>query len=148
MRLGQQKPPRGANKKVKRRGCGPGSGHGKTSCRGHKGQHARSGSKHYPWFEGGQMPLQRRVPKRGFHNVFKTEYQVVNLRDLARFPANSDVDAEGLRKAGVIKKRGVKVKLLGTGTIDRPLKIVVNACTQSAREGVEKAGGRVEILEG
>jgi large subunit ribosomal protein L15 len=148
MRLGQQKATPGANKKVKRRGCGPGSGHGKTSCRGHKGQHARSGSKHYAWFEGGQMPLQRRVPKRGFHNVFKTVYQVVNLRDLVRFPANSDVDAEGLRKAGVIKKRGMKIKLLGTGTIDRPLKITVNACTQTAREGVEKAGGRVEIVAG
>ncbi len=146
MRLGELKPAGGANKKNKRLGCGPGSGHGKTSCRGHKGQRARSGSKSYAWFEGGQMPLQRRIPKRGFHNIFKTIYQIVNLRDLARFPANTDVNAEGLRKAGLVKKRSVKIKLLGAGTIDRPLKIVVDACTQSAREGVEKAGGRIEII--
>lgn len=146
MRLGELKPAGGANKKNKRLGCGPGSGHGKTACRGHKGQKARSGSKSYAWFEGGQMPLQRRIPKRGFHNIFKTIYQIVNLRDLARFPANTDVNAEGLREAGLVKKRGVKIKLLGAGTIDRPLKIAVDACTQSAREGVEKAGGRIEII--
>jgi len=148
MRLGELKPAGGANKKNKRLGCGPGSGHGKTACRGHKGQKARSGSKHYAWFEGGQIPLQRRIPKRGFHNIFKTIYQIVNLRDLARFPANADVNAEGLRKEGLVKKRGVKIKLLGAGTIDRPLKIAVDACTKSAREGVEKAGGRIEIIGG
>ena len=93
------------------------------------------------------MPLQRRVPKRGFHNVFKTVYQIVNVEDLKRFPANSEVDAVSLREVGLIKKRNTKVKLLGRGVIDHPLKISVHACTKSAREHVEKAGGQIQIIE-
>jgi len=147
MKLGELKPAQGAKKKSKRVGCGVGSGHGKTSCRGQKGQRSRSGSKKHAWFEGGQMPLQRRVPKRGFHNHFKTIYQVVNIEDLKRFPANTDVDAGALMEAGLINKRRIHVKLLGGGEIDRPLKITVHACTKSAQERVEKAGGQIQIIE-
>lgn len=148
MKLGELTSPEGAKKKRKRIGCGPGSGHGKTCCRGHKGQKSRSGYKSHPWFEGGQMPLQRRVPKRGFHNRFKKVYQVVNIKDLSRFSADSQVDPTGLVEAGIVKKKHGKVKLLGDGTIDRALKISVHACTRSAREQVEKAGGRVELIKG
>jgi len=93
------------------------------------------------------MPLQRRVPKRGFHNPFKTIYQVVNIEDLKRFSANTEVDTKGLLESGLINKKNIKVKLLGGGDIDRPLKITVDACTKSARERVEKAGGSIQITE-
>ena len=146
MKLGELTPPQGARKKRKRIGCGPGSGHGKTACRGHKGQNARSGSKTHPWFEGGQMPLQRRVPKRGFHNLFKTLYEVVNVRDLTRFEKDAEVDPKHFREAGLVKTRHAKIKLLGMGEIDRPLKISVHACTKSARRRVEKAGGKIRII--
>lgn len=93
------------------------------------------------------MPLQRRVPKRGFHNIFKTVYQILNVDDLKRFPADAEVGAKELRDAGLVKKRDVKIKLLGRGEIDRPLKISVHACTKSARERVEKAGGQIQIIK-
>jgi large subunit ribosomal protein L15 len=93
------------------------------------------------------MPLQRRVPKRGFHNHFRTIYQIVNIKDLNRFPANTEVDAKTLREAGLVKKENVKIKLLGGGDIDRSLKISVHACAKSARELVEKAGGQIQIIE-
>jgi len=147
MRIGELKVAEGSRKKRKRIGCGAGSGHGKTACKGHKGQRARSGHKAYPWFEGGQMPLQRRVPKRGFHNRFRKIYQVVNVRDLARFPADAGVDENSLREAGLINKKGIPVKLLGDGTIDRALKISVHACTKRAKELVEKAGGEIQIVK-
>jgi large subunit ribosomal protein L15 len=147
MKLGELKPAVGARKKRKRIGCGPGSGHGKTACRGHKGQLSRSGSKSYAWFEGGQMPLQRRIPKRGFHNIFKKVYQVVNIKDLLRFDANAEVDARSLRDAGLARKKSVKIKLLGNGEIDRPLKVTVHACTKTARERVEKAGGQIQLIK-
>jgi large subunit ribosomal protein L15 len=147
MKLVELQPAAGAKKKRKRIGCGPGSGHGKTACRGHKGQRSRSGSKIYAWFEGGQMPLQRRVPKRGFHNPFRTVYQIVNVDKLKRFSANSEVNVKSLEEAGLVNNDKVKVKLLGGGEIDRPLKISVHACTKSARERVEKAGGQVEIIK-
>jgi len=146
MKLEELKPAEGAVKKRKRIGCGPGSGHGKTACKGHKGQSARSGVKTYAWFEGGQMPLQRRVPKRGFHNLFKTVYDVVNVKDLSRFEAGAEVSPATLRDAGLIKRNDGKVKLLGDGDIDRGLKISVHACTKSARERVEKAGGQITLL--
>lgn len=148
MKLGDLSAPEGAKKTRKRIGCGPGSGHGKTCCRGHKGQKSRSGHKSHPWFEGGQMPLQRRIPKRGFHNLFKKVYQVVNIKDLTRFSADAEVDPKGLVEVGLVKKERVKIKLLGDGKIDRPLKISVHACTKSARERVEKAGGQVELIKG
>lgn len=147
MKLGELKPTEGAHKKRKRIGCGPGSGHGKTACKGHKGQRSRSGSKIHPWFEGGQMPLQRRVPKRGFHNLFKRIYQVVNVKDLDRFAADSEVTVTSLREVGLIKRINGKVKLLGAGAIDRPLKVTVNACTKSARALVEKAGGQIQVTD-
>lgn len=146
MRLDDLGPAEGAKKKRKRIGCGEGSGHGKTSCRGHKGQKSRSGSGKRPWFEGGQMPLQRRVPKRGFYNRFRTIYQIVNVKDLERFPADANVDVKGLLNIGLINKKGLRVKLLGAGGIDRPLKIEVHACTKKAKELVEKAGGEVRII--
>ncbi len=148
MKLGELKISEGARKKKKRVGCGPGSGHGKTCCRGHKGQNSRSGSRSHPWFEGGQMPLQRRVPKRGFHNRFKKVYQIINIKDLDRFSKDTQVDPRGLVVAGLVKTERVKIKLLGVGQIDRPLKISVHACTKSAREQVEKAGGEVRLLKG
>lgn len=147
MKLGELKPAEGAHKERKRIGCGPGSGRGKTAGKGHKGQNARSGRKTYAWFEGGQMPLQRRTPKRGFHNLFKTEYQVVNVQDLARFKADTEVNGQTLVEAGLIKKADGKVKLLGNGDIDRALKVAVNACSKSARERVEKAGGQITVLD-
>lgn len=143
MRLDELKPATGAKKNRKRIGCGPGSGHGKTACKGHKGQRARSGTKSYPWFEGGQMPIQRRLPKRGFTNIFKTAYQVVNVKNLDRFPADAEVDAQALYKAGLIRKKGQPVKLLGSGEIDRALKVTVDKCSKAARELIEKAGGQV-----
>lgn len=147
MKLGELKTPQGSHKKKKRIGCGTGSGHGKTACRGHKGQKSRSGVSIPSWFEGGQMPLQRRVPKRGFTNIFKKVYQVINLKDLSRFPANSEVDPKGLLETRLVRKGDVKIKLLGDGEIDRALKISVHACTKSARERVEKAGGQVNIIK-
>jgi large subunit ribosomal protein L15 len=146
MRLGELGPAEGAKKKKKRIACGEGSGHGKTACRGHKGQGSRSGSKTPPWFEGGQMPLQRRVPKRGFHNPFRKIYQIINVKDLERFPADASVDVKSMLESGLINKKGLRVKLLGAGAIDRPLKIEVHACTKKAKELVEKAGGEVRII--
>jgi len=147
MKLDELKPAPGARKKRKRVGCGTGSGHGKTACRGHKGQGARSGAKTHPWFEGGQMPLQRRVPKRGFHNLFRKEYQVVNVKDLARFDGNAEVTPETLRAKGLISTRAIPVKLLGSGEIDRALKVSVHACSKSAKALVEKAGGEVQLIK-
>jgi len=146
MRLNSLSPAPGARKNAKRVGRGIGSGNGKTAGRGHKGQKSRSGGKVKPGFEGGQMPLQRRVPKRGFTNIFRTEYQIVNIKNLNQFPADSEVNLETLRSAGLIKKKRVPVKLLGHGELDRPLKIAVHKCTKSAKERVEKAGGQVQII--
>jgi large subunit ribosomal protein L15 len=145
MRIGELKAPNGAHKKRKRVGCGPGSGHGKTACRGSKGQKARAGSVSYPWFEGGQMPLQRRVPKRGFTNIFKTQYQIINVRDLNRFSADTEVDEKALRESGLARQH-LPIKLLGDGAVDRPVKVSVHACTKKARELVEKAGGQVRLI--
>ncbi len=147
MRLGEISPADGEKKKTKRVGCGPGSGHGKTACRGHKGQKARSGSSIPAWFEGGQMPLQRRLPKRGFHNPFHKIFQIVNVKDLSRFPAGADVNMKSLLEAGLVRKKSVPVKLLGEGDIDRPIKIEVHACGKRAKELVEKAGGEVRIIK-
>ncbi len=144
MRLTDLKPAPGSKPSRKRIGCGAGSGHGKTACRGENGQKSRSGAKTHPWFEGGQMPLQRRVPKRGFTNIFKKTFQVVNVKSLNHFPANTDVDAKALREAGLIRKKNVPVKLLGMGELDRPLKITVHAFTKKAKELVEKAGGQIQ----
>ena len=139
-------PSPGARKKRKRVGRGPGSGHGKTSCRGHKGQKARSGGSIARGFEGGQMPLQRRLPKRGFNNIFKKEYALVNLGDLNRFDPNTTLDFDVLKTAGLVKKKKDGIKLLGSGEISQPLVLRVQKVSRSAKEKIEAAGGRVEII--
>jgi large subunit ribosomal protein L15 len=146
MRLGETSPSRGAKKSRKRVARGPGSGHGKTACRGHKGAKARSGASVPAWFEGGQMPLQRRVPKRGFTNVFRVEHQVVNVGALEKFEANSEIGVETLLDRGIIKNLNQQVKLLGDGQLTKALKVTVHACSKRARDIVEKAGGRVNIV--
>ncbi len=146
MKLTDLRPPRGAKKSRKRVARGPGSGHGKTACRGHKGQKSRSGASIPAWFEGGQMPLQRRVPKRGFTNIFRVEKQVINVCDLERFDANAEINVETLLDKGMIKNLNKPVKLLGNGELTKPLKVTVHACSGKAREIVEKAGGEVQIV--
>jgi large subunit ribosomal protein L15 len=146
-RIGALKPAQGSKKNRKRLGCGPGSGLGKTSGRGHKGQRSRSGTSIPAWFEGGQMPLQRRLPKRGFTNIFRVERQIVNVRALEKFDANSEVNAEALLDKGVIKNLKRPVKLLGEGELNKPLKVIVHACSKKAKEIVEKAGGEVQIVD-
>jgi large subunit ribosomal protein L15 len=146
MRLGDLRPARGAKHKKKRRGCGPGSGLGKTSGRGNKGQRSRSGGRVPAWFEGGQMPLQRRVPKRGFRNLFRVEHQVVNVRALESFEAESEVGVEALLDRGLLRNLNAPVKLLGDGELTKPLRITVHACSKKAREIVEKAGGEVRLI--
>ncbi|MEJ5361264.1 MAG: 50S ribosomal protein L15 [Spirochaetota bacterium] len=132
-------------KKKKRIGCGPGSGHGKTSCKGHKGQKARSGAHFKPGFEGGQMPLQRRVPKRGFNNAqFKEEVQIINIKDIARLGVQ-DVTPEVLYQKGLIKSQLLPVKLLANGDIASAVKVTVDAVSSSAKEKIEKAGGSVAL---
>lgn len=146
MRIHDLSPAAGSRKKRKRVGRGPGSGHGKTACRGHKGQKSRSGGGVRPGFEGGQMPLQRRLPKRGFTNIFKKQYALVNLRDLGRFEPNTAVDIHSLKNAGLVKKGRDGVKILGYGDISVPLAFKVNRVTKAAREKIEAAGGSVEIV--
>jgi large subunit ribosomal protein L15 len=139
--------PKGANRDRKRRGRGPASGTGKTGGRGHKGQKARSGGGIPPWFEGGQMPLNRRLPKRGFTNIFKKVYQIVNLADLDRFTAGTKVDARSLAEAGLIRHVERPVKLLGRGQVANSLQIEVTRASQAAVAAVEAAGGTVTCLE-
>jgi large subunit ribosomal protein L15 len=122
-----------------------GSGMGKTSTRGHKGQGSRSGSSMMRGFEGGQMPLHRRLPKRGFTNIFKTEYEVVNLERLADIAA-SDITPEVLRKAGVVSGKNSLVKVLGQGEISKALTVSAHKFSKSAQEKIEKAGGKVTVL--
>ena len=145
MDLSSLSPPRGSKKKPRRIGRGEGSGWGKTSGRGHKGQKARSGGGVSPGFEGGQMPLQRRLPKRGFTNIFKKTYALVNLGALKAFEAGSTVDARALAEAGLIRKESLPVKLLAKGALDKPLTIKVAAASAKAAEAVAAAGGKLEI---
>ncbi|MBW1709296.1 MAG: 50S ribosomal protein L15 [Deltaproteobacteria bacterium] len=148
MRLHELKPPAGSRKSRRRVGRGSGSGLGKTCGRGHKGQRSRSGGRGKPGYEGGQMPLQRRLPKRGFTNIFRKKYSLINLRDLARFEAGSVIGPEGLAAAGLIKKPTDQVKLLGHGKVDSPLTLKVHGVTASAKAAVEAVGGQVEIISG
>jgi large subunit ribosomal protein L15 len=145
MRLGELKNPKGARKRRKRVGRGPGSGHGKTACRGTKGQKARSGSGVKPWFEGGQMPLQRRVPKRGFNNIFRKEYAIINLRDLQDFDGGTVVTPELLKEKGKIKKYLHGVKVLGVGDIQVPLTVQAAKFSKTAVEKIEAAGGKAMV---
>ncbi|SVC66432.1 uncharacterized protein METZ01_LOCUS319286, partial [marine metagenome] len=146
VKLGQLYPPVGSTKTSKRKGKGSGSGLGKTAGRGHKGAGQRSGNKRRPWFEGGQMPLARRLPKRGFTNhIFKKEFQIVNLRDLTDLKLKN-IDPEVLLSKGKIKTLNKQVKILGIGEIEIPLNLKAHAFSQSAREKIEKAGGTIEEL--
>jgi len=139
-------PAPGSKKKRKRVGRGPGSGHGKTATRGSKGQKSRSGPHIGVGFEGGQMPLQRRVPKRGFKPLERREFALINIRDLKPFSGGATVDLPDLLKAGVIRRLKDGVKLLGHGEIQIPLFIKVNKCSQGARQKIEAAGGTVEEI--
>jgi len=145
MNLSNLRAPRKANENKKRVGRGMGSGMGKTSTRGHKGQGSRSGSSMMRGFEGGQMPLHRRLPKRGFTNIFKTDYEVVNLDRLASL-GESEITPELLRKSGVVSSRKTLVKVLGTGELSTALTVHAHKFSKSAQEKIEKAGGTVKQL--
>lgn len=147
MRLHTLKNVKGAVHRKKRVGCGEGGGHGKTSGKGGKGQSARSGGSIRPGFEGGQMPLYRKLPHRGFNNYnFRTGYAVVNVGDLAKLDASvTEVNIEALVKAGLIRADGALLKVLGDGEITRALKVTANKFTGSAKEKIEKAGGQAIV---
>ncbi len=141
MELNNLKPKKGARHAKKRVGRGPGSGHGKTSGRGEKGQKSRSGFSRQPGFEGGQMPLHRRLPKRGFTNIFKKEYAVVNLADLEKFEVGTTVDEAAMRKAGLVKGQNDGVKVLGNGKLSKKLTVSATKFSETARKAIEGAGG-------
>ena len=147
MRLEDLRPAPGANKRRKRIGRGPGSGHGKTATRGNKGQQARSGAPKAGGFEGGQMPLYRRLPKRGFKNPYRREFAIVNVKSLVGFAAGSVVDPDALVAARLVKNgaRG-RVKILGGGDLEHALTVRVHAVSESAKAKIEAKGGRVELL--
>jgi large subunit ribosomal protein L15 len=146
MDLSNLSPPKRSMKTRKRVGRGPGSGHGKTSCRGHKGQKSRSGGSIRPGFEGGQMPLARRLPKRGFTNIFKKQYALIQVRDLMTFEKGSVIDPGVLLESGLVSKLLDGVKLLGNGDIDRPLTVKVHKCSRAAQAKIVAAGGTVEVI--
>jgi large subunit ribosomal protein L15 len=146
MKLHELSPPTGSRKPRKRLGRGVGSGHGKTAGRGTKGQKSRSGGKVRAGFEGGQMPIHRRLPKRGFTNIFKKEYAVINIRDLARFEKDEVIDEKVLVKSGLLKGQYDGVKLLAKGDISYPLTVKVHKISRSAKEKIEGAGGQIEVI--
>ena len=146
MRLDELKPTEGSRFETKRVGRGIGSGTGKTSGKGHKGQKARSGGGVRPGFEGGQMPLYRRLPKRGFTNIFAKQYVTINVEVLERFENGTEVTAEVLKEAGVISKVLDGVKILGRGELTKKLDVKVANYTASAKEKIEKAGGKAEVI--
>ena len=147
MKLHELQPAAGSVKEVKRIGRGHGSGTGKTAGKGHKGQKARSGGSIRPGFEGGQMPLQRRMPKRGFNNIFATEYATVNVSALEeRFEAGAVVDAESLKACGLIKDAKDGIKVLGNGELTKSLTVKAAKFTAAAQEKIEKAGGKAEVI--
>jgi large subunit ribosomal protein L15 len=146
MRLSELKPAPGSKHQKKRVGRGPGSGWGKTAGRGHKGQNSRAGGGTKPGFEGGQMPLTRRIPKRGFTNIFRKVWAIINLRDLKRFPAESVVDADALKEAGLINRKAQLIKLLAQGEVTVPLVVKVDSASEQAKARIEAAGGKVEVV--
>ena len=146
MDLGSLKYAPGSVRKKKRIGRGQGSGLGKTAGKGHKGQRSRSGSKIRPWFEGGQMPLQRRVPKRGFTNIFKKKFQVVNLKDLDRVKKAKAITPEVLFDSGMISKKNIPVKILGEGELKKAIDVSAHSFSASAKEKIEKSGGKIVLL--
>jgi large subunit ribosomal protein L15 len=152
-RIGNLSPSLGSTKRRKRIGRGPGSGHGKTSTRGHKGQKARAGAKFRAWTEGGQMPLQRRLPKRGFTNIFKKEFQIVNLFALSGLAVPQTesslteiISPQRMKKAGLIKNTNVPIKILGDGEITKAIVVQAHAFSKKAKEKIEAMGGKVEVL--
>ena len=146
MNLHEIKPPEGAKRGTKRIGRGIGSGHGKTSTRGHKGQWARSGGGVRPGFEGGQMPLTRRLPKRGFNNIFATKYAAINVSDLNVFEDGAVVDEAAIVAAGLVKKTLDGIKILGNGELQKKLTVNAKAFSASAKQKIEAAGGKAEVM--
>ncbi|MBQ6266077.1 MAG: 50S ribosomal protein L15 [Clostridia bacterium] len=146
MKLHDLSPAAGSTKARKRIGRGPASGQGKTAGKGHKGQLARAGRGMRAGFEGGQMPLQRRVPKRGFNNIFRTEYAIVNISALDAFDDGDTVTVEALVEKGIVKKTMDGVKILGNGEISKKLTVQVNAFSDSAKSKIEAAGGKAEVI--
>jgi len=146
MRLEELKPAKGATKKTKRVGRGFGSGHGKTSTKGHKGQKARSGGVKPAGFEGGQMPLQRRIPKRGFTNIFRREYAVVNVSDLATLAGSDTITPEMLKQKGLIKDMKAGLKVLGMGELTTKLTVRAHKFSKSALDKIQAAGGKAEVI--
>jgi large subunit ribosomal protein L15 len=148
--LSNLKPPAGSRKKRKRIGRGQGSGHGGTSTRGHKGAGSRSGTTYRPWFEGGQMPLARRLPKRGFHSPFREEFQVVNVESLQKLAGEGklagQVTPETMAKLGLVKKASAPVKVLGTGALTTKLDIAAHAFSKTAVQKIEAAGGKAQTI--
>lgn len=145
MKLHELKAPRGSRVRRKIVGRGPGSGHGKTSGRGEKGQKARAGGSSQPWFEGGQLPLHRRIPKRGFVNIFRLECTILNVKDLERFEAGTAVTPAILREAGLVRAKAA-VKILGEGSLSKPLTVSAHRFSKSAAEKIRAAGGTVEVI--
>ncbi|MBM4127866.1 MAG: 50S ribosomal protein L15 [Nitrospira sp.] len=148
MKLHDLKPAPGAKKRRKRIGRGPGSGHGKTATKGHKGLLARSGGGKRPGFEGGQMPLIRRLPKFGFTNPFRTEYAVVNVRSFENWSGGDTVTPQAMVDAGLVKRKTLPIKILGTGALKKSLVIQAHKFSKSAEEKIRAAGGRVEVIGG
>lgn len=146
MKLHELSPAEGSKKDVKRIGRGPASGQGKTAGKGHKGQKARAGRGVRPGFEGGQMPLQRRLPKRGFNNIFAKEIAAVNVSALNIFEDGATVDVEALIEAGLVKKALDGVKILGNGEITKKLTVKVNAYSEAAKQKIEAVGGKAEVI--
>lgn len=146
MNLHELSPAFGSKKEAKRIGRGHGSGQGKTAGKGHKGQKARSGGSIRPGFEGGQMPLQRRVPKRGFNNIFAKKIVAVNLYSLNKFEDGQEVDAKALIQNGIIKKEHDGVKILGNGKLSKKLIVKASAFSESAKQKIEEAGGKAEVI--
>lgn len=146
MKLYELSPAYGSSTETKRKGRGHGSGNGKTAGKGHKGQKARSGCSLRVGFEGGQMPLARRIPKRGFTNIFATIYTTVNVSSLEIFKDGTTIDGELLRAAGIIKRADEKVKILGDGELTKNLTVKVARFSQTAKEKIEKAGGKAEVM--
>jgi len=146
MKLHELQAPAGSRHRVKRVGRGPGSGHGQTSGKGEKGQLARSGSGRRPYFEGGQLPLHRRIPKRGFTNIFRKEYAVLNVKDLDRFEAGAAVTPASLQEAGLVRRGPALVKILGEGTLTKALSVSAHGFSKTAAEKIRAAGGRLEVI--
>jgi large subunit ribosomal protein L15 len=143
--LSNLSPQKGANRDKKRVGRGPGSGSGKTASRGHKGSKSRSGYGSRPGFEGGQMPLQRRLPKRGFTNIFRKEYAIVQVQALEVFDSGSRIDRETLVQAGLVDKKNAFVKILANGELSKSLTVAVDKVSGGAKKKIEAAGGTVEV---